>query len=292
MPSRSARAQIAQKTVDILNAGFYETPANRRIEIGPQLDSARTGTVLYSPSDAERLRTARDSRLAELQEEPRVQIEVTNETTLHAAARLIGEKPDWNVAALNFASARNPGGGFLNGSQAQEESLSRASGLYACLNPQQGYYEANRACRTCLYTDHLIYSPRIPVFRDDHDRLLDTPYSLSIITSPAVNAGAVRKNEPGNVERIDAVMRNRIGQVLSVALVHGHRAILLGAWGCGVFQNDPKQVAAWFAEFLASDGLFSRAFQRVIFAVLDHSSSLATLRPFQEAFQTPTVPPR
>jgi len=68
---------------------------------------------------------------------------------------------------LNFASAKNPGGGFLGGGSAQEESLARSSGLFPCINQMQQMYETNRAYRSCLYTDHMIYSPRVPVFRDD-----------------------------------------------------------------------------------------------------------------------------
>ena len=140
------------------------------------------------------------------------------------------------VLALNFASAKNPGGGFLKGSQAQEESLARASGLYACINPIQTGYEANRRNASCLYTDHMIYSPDVPVFRDDDDLLLDHPYLVSFLTAPAVNAGEVRLKEPGNVvpdRGGDAV--GRMEKVLSLAVVHGHEVLVLGAWGCGVF---------------------------------------------------------
>ena len=41
--------------------------------------------------------------------------------------------------------------------------------------------------------------------------------------------------------------------VLAVARDQGHRALVLGAWGCGVFRNDPAQVAAAFAAIRAED---------------------------------------
>jgi uncharacterized protein (TIGR02452 family) len=193
---------------------------------------------------------------------------------------LVGHDPGARVLALNFASAKNPGGGFLNGSQAQEESLARASGLYACISPHRAMYEANRRCPSCLYTDHIIYSPDVPVFRDDADALLDEPYLVSFLTAPAVNAGVVRAREPQNATRIEAVMLGRVEKVLAVAAVNGHDALVLGAWGCGVFGNEPEQVAGWFAAHLTGTGRFRAAFRRVVFAVLDRTPGMATIEPF------------
>src|SRR5207253_843688 len=100
------------------------------------------------------------------------------ETTLASARRLVaaGQRP----AALNFASAKHPGGGFLNGALAQEESLARSSALYACLvgNPMYTFHQAQS---DALYTDYAIYSPDVPVFRGDDGALLPEPYLCSFI---------------------------------------------------------------------------------------------------------------
>ena len=193
--------------------------------------------------------------------------------------RLVADGTD--VLALNFASAKNPGGGFLGGASAQEESLARASGLYATLEPRTGYYDANRRCGTALYTDHMILSPGVPVFRDDADRLLEEPYRVSFVTCPAPNAGAVRANEPGRAGEILPTLRRRARGILGVAAAEGFDAPVLGAWGCGVFQNDPAEVAGVFADLLA--GEFKGAFARVAFAVLDGSRDAATLAAFEGA---------
>src|SRR5690348_13855049 len=92
----------------------------------------------------------------------------------------------------------------------------------------------------------MIYSPRVPVFRDDDDRLIEEPWSVAMITAPAVNAGVVRANEPGSVPRIAETMNRRIASVLGLAAHHGHDALVLGAWGCGVFANDPWEIAELF----------------------------------------------
>jgi uncharacterized protein (TIGR02452 family) len=79
--------------------------------------------------------------------------------------RLVQEEGVDDPVVLNFASARNVGGGFLNGARAQEEDLARSCGLFRCLETQPEYYEVNRRTASLLYTDHIIYSPRVPWFR-------------------------------------------------------------------------------------------------------------------------------
>jgi uncharacterized protein (TIGR02452 family) len=145
-------------------------------------------------------------------------------------------------------------------------------------------YDINRRFASSLYTDHMIFAPDVPVFRDDEDVLLEQPYRLSFVTAPAVNAGAVRTNEPQNVSKIEPVMRSRTEKVLSVAVVHQHDVLVLGAWGCGVFGNDPADVARWFAALLTGDGLFCSAFRMVTFAVLDRSPDRAIIRAFERHF--------
>jgi len=287
MASRTARAQISRETIDILEQGHYVGPAGRKVSILTDLDLARRSSILYSPAQFAEIGDCRDQCLRERGDRDPGSFQVVNETTLRAARRLIEDEGEARVLALNFASAKNPGGGFLKGSQAQEESLARASGLYACINPLQDGYEANRGGRSCLYTDHMICSPDVPVFRDDDDRLLDRPYLVSFLSAPAVNAGAVRFNEPNQVAQIVPVMRARIEKVLSVAVVQGHEALILGAWGCGVFANSPSQVADLFAELLTGRGLFLNAFRRVVFAVLDRSPDRSTITPFARRFTSP-----
>src|SRR6185312_12808515 len=102
---------------------------------------------------------------------------------------LVARECEPHVVALNFASAKNPGGGFLGGAKAQEEDLCRCSALYTCQLTQSAYYEVNRATSSMLYTDNIIYSPDVPFFRDDRLQLLDEPFTVSIITAPAPNAG-------------------------------------------------------------------------------------------------------
>jgi uncharacterized protein (TIGR02452 family) len=287
MANRSQRAVVASETVAILQRGGYELPGGECVEIGPQLKEAVAGSVHYGPADFRRVFAELDEQVAARRSAGHAAspaFEVVNCTTLAAARRLVEADPAVDPLCLNFASAKNPGGGFLGGSQAQEESLARASGLYACQQRFPEMYDANRACRTCLYLDHMIYSPRVPVFRDDEDRLLSRTYAVSFLTAPAVNRGAVEQNERENLPRVEATMLERIEKLLAVAVVQGHDTLVLGAWGCGVFRNDPSDVAAWFHRQLIDNPAFQGAFRRVVFAVLDRDERLGAYQAFARQF--------
>src|SRR5690348_4739297 len=149
MNNRDKRAAMAKQTVAICEAGFYNPPSGNRVSIADELTAAMAGTVLYSPEKPPVTQLSKIKRAT--------RFEVRNETTFQALARLAGSGE--HVACLNFASAKNPGGGFLNGSLAQEEALACASGLYPCLLKASEYYERNRANRSALYLDLAIFSP-------------------------------------------------------------------------------------------------------------------------------------
>lgn len=269
--------RIANETLSIIDRGWYENRSGVRIELRAAVEAAVAGTRLYRPADVNRL-------LANRQDAPALvpDIQVTGETTAQAARRLIEQEGSAHVLALNFASAKNPGGGFLGGARAQEEALSRVSALYPCLLAQPAYYEANRATTSMLYTDHLIYSPDVPFFRDEHFELLDSPFLVSLITSPAPNAGEAMRRDSGAAFNIHATLESRAAHILAVASDMGHRHLVLGAWGCGVFRNEPTEVAAVFHQWLS--GPFRGAFDQVVFAIYDRSRDRSTLAAFQRQF--------
>jgi uncharacterized protein (TIGR02452 family) len=276
MTNRNTRAQIARETVAICDSGFYVSPNGTRVDISRELALARKGTILYSPKNP--------ARVKEISQCTRTKFEVKNETTFHALARLAAPGPG-HLACLNFASAKNAGGGFLNGSLAQEEALACASGLYPCLLTAPEYYESNRANRSALYLDMAIFSPLVPFFRDDDGELLEKPLLASIITAPAPNAGAIAQNEPRDSHLVEPTLRRRADLVLSIAASQKVDTLVLGAWGCGVFRNDPRIVAGIFADLLNNSGKFARAFNQIVFAVFDRSDTVNTFNAFAEEFE-------
>jgi len=118
-----------------------------------------------------------------------------------------------------------------------------------------------------LYSDQVIYSPGVPVFRDDDGGLLDAAYLISFLTAAAPNRGALPR---GRAAQVAQALAKRAARVLAVATAHGHRRLVLGAWGCGVFRNDPVVVAEAFAGALAEQ---AGHLDEVVFAIMDRTGS-------------------
>lgn len=276
----SARLRgIAQQTEAIVAAGRYAAPGGREVVIADAVDAARSGTRMFGPAalDVTPVTPVTPPELIS------TVVEVTGESSLAAAHRLTGADAG-PVAVLNFSSARNPGGGYLNGAQAQEEALCRASALYTCVRSAREFYDHHRAHRDPFYTDRVIHSPAVPVFRDDRGRLLDAAYGVGFLTSAAPNAGVVLRQAPERVKELPSALAGRAERVLETAAACGYRRLVLGAWGCGVFQNDPAQVAGAFRALLHEGGRFHGYFEHIVFGVLDRTRGAVMRAAFEEAF--------
>lgn len=276
---------MAKETMEIMKQGYYEPeetslPEGRQINIKEAMDQSVRQSILISPAEGERLLKAwrleayEEGRANGSQPETRVE----NISTIEAVRILAAEGKN-DIGVLNFASAKNPGGGFLNGAKAQEESLAVSSTLYPTLIAHEEYYRENRAHRSMMYLDYGIYSPGVVFFRDETFRLTDTPVAASVLTLPAVNMGQViQKGE--SVEEAKQVMRRRMKLALAIFAEQKAMHLVLGAYGCGVFQNDPKEIAGWWKELL-EEGM-GQHFASVFHAVLDRSRDGACIKAFQE----------
>ena len=265
----------AADTLALLEAGQYVARSGAVVQLAGAIAAAKAGTALYAPEDitALALPTAAGA--------PRARIEITSETTSAAARRLYEREGVRDAAAHNFASAKRIGGGFLTGSNAQEEDLCRCSALFKCLESQPRYYQANRAQGGCLYTDHAIWSPRVPFFRDDTLALTEEPYFVSVVTMPAPSARDLEKYPLVRRGDLDAVLQTRALKVLQVAADRQHRTLILGAWGCGAFRNPATVVARAFADALEQ---MPGAFDRVVFAIYERTKDGPNRVAFERRF--------
>jgi uncharacterized protein (TIGR02452 family) len=198
---------------------------------------------------------------------------VANETTLAAARNLIDE--GLRPLALNFANGVQPGGGFLLGARAQEEVLCRSSALFSTLVGDR-MYDANRRYAPHASSDWLILSPDVPVFRSEDARNLPEPWLLGFVTCAAPYAPALGQPASGDL------LQKRIERLLDVAGAYAYDTLVLGAWGCGAFANDPARTARDFRSALeAREGVF----REVVFAIADWSKERRYLGPFRDLFR-------
>lgn len=167
------------------------------------------------------------------------------------------------VFILNFASAKNPGGGFLKGSSAQEESIARSSCLFPAVHTSRMYSVNRSDNRKLLYANAAIYTPRCVIFRDDDGNLLSEPYFVGVATIPAPNAGCLKRGV--SQDELDRTMFARICATLAIAAQRKHRYLVLGAFGCGVFRNDVRRVARLF--YKALHEAFLGVFEKVSFSI-------------------------
>jgi uncharacterized protein (TIGR02452 family) len=265
--------RVADETLHLLDQGTYVPLSGKTVSIRDAVAHAVQGSVLVRPGDFEHL--TRPEPVSGFT------VEVTPEKTGEAARRLVEQEGERGVLALNFASATNPGGGFLTGAKAQEEDLARCSALYPCLLRFPEYYEANRRLRSPLYTDHFIHSPDVPFFRNERYDLLERPFSVSVLTAPAPNAKQLPAADPEVALKLREVLFARALKVLQVAAHHGHRTVILGAWGCGAFRNNPHDAAEAFAHGLST---MAGAFSRVVFAVYERDGKGPNLTTFRQRF--------
>lgn len=264
VPRRVAIA-LGVTAVEALERGVYEV-AGVSVSIRVAVDAAIARTRSLPP-DAE---LPQPSSLRHA----RTRVRVTNETTLEVARRLAdeGRRP----LALNFADAVEPGGGFLSGARAQEETLCRSSALYATLR-DDAMYAAHRRRPQPDATDWVILSPDVPVFRLDDGTPLPQPWPLSFLTCAAPYAPGIGLDVAGDL------LASRIERVLAVAHAFQYDTLVLGAWGCGAFGNDPSRTARDTRDALA--GPFAGAFSQVVFAIADWSEERRFLGPFRDAFE-------
>lgn len=167
---------------------------------------------------------------------------------------------DYRVCVHNFASATNPGGGVVNGSNAQEECLCRCSGLYFCLNIQDmwnGFYKPHRMSHNPIHNDDIIYTPNVTVFKTDTANPKQMTeqdwYDVNMITCAAPNLrerssncyNSGDGNKPIRITDKDLLQihEKRLRRILDVALLAGNQVVILGAFGCGAFANNPMVVA-------------------------------------------------
>jgi uncharacterized protein (TIGR02452 family) len=238
---RNRLRDIADETLKVIESGSYSLPdTNTSHDLSTKIDSLKTETRYY-PADS--ILSTWESALPLQHDTPAcTEISILEMSTIDGARYLsdtlttqgVGDK----IGILNFASAKNPGGGFINGAQAQEESLARSSTLYASLmttEGQQFYTSHKRDPKAGYYSHAMIYSPGVVFIRDDAGGWME-PLEADVLVSAAVNAGVARRAGDTAEARIEVAMKERMARILFLFNQQGVRNLVLGSFGTGVFR--------------------------------------------------------
>ena len=210
------------------------------------------------------------------------------------AGKMLQEE-GYHPAVLNMACEDGPGGGVIGGCYGQEESLFRRSNLYVYLYPYSPHaLECNLQSKHPQYPLNGnfdgIYVRDAVIFREAENKgyeLLQNPFNMSFISVPAIREPILND---GMLNTRDIIIaKDKIRTILRLGLINSHDALVLGAWGCGIFHNPPRDIARLFKEVFLEEEFFNK-YKKVVFAILDDSISLSrkkddgNLLPFKELF--------
>lgn len=277
--SRIDNKRIAQETLQIIERGYYELDGRRvDLEYGEKFSSEVDVVPPFVVAD---IFDDVDEFIDEnLNEYPSCEYQVVNMDSYEAVYKLaLSDK----VLVLNFANAHHPGGGFLSGASAQEESLCRCSSLFASINSKKAreMYDYNNENPDPFDSEYMLISPYVNVFRSADGNLLPECFFTAVITVPAPNLYGRAKNV--DKVKLEAMMQYKIESILLITGKLQYDTLVLGAWGCGAFGHDAKNVAETFQDVIVNMG-YHNHFRKIIFAVYDKTPEQYNYRCFLDTF--------
>ena len=278
---RAILKQVFADTVEIVECGAYETKTGVMVEL-PDDKAMREGSVLYQQELPMAGATDYDGMTT---------VKVLEQDCIVAAKGLLDR--GYNPAVLNLASSWSPGGGVVQGSRAQEESIFRRTNLYSSLyqfahggKPDMFATkpEPIDLKKTPHYKEHLdyhfggIYTPGATVFRATNFELFQKPFQMSFITVAAIKEPVLTPT--GHLTDADKDQtRDKIRTILRIGLKHGHDCLVLGALGCGAYGNPPADVARLFHEVIEEEE-FRDKYRMIVFAIIGQKCLIAFYNEF------------
>lgn len=278
------RRTVFLDTIDDVQRGSYTAKSGRLVKFANDA-SLLAGSVLYQA----------ELKATKPQTAGTTIVEVKELDTLKAAQLLP------NPLVLNMANRNTPGGGVLQGAGAQEEYLFRVSNYYRSLyqfSDVDPSFRVSRRLESYPLDRNFggVYSPSVTVFRGPEKEgypKLDQPFNVSCIAVAAINAPNLMRDQSDHYwleESFIEPTKRKIRTMFNIALLHNHQNLVLGAFGCGAFENPPNHIALLFDEVLKEQAYHNR-FSHIIFAILDNHNSYkwfnpeGNLRPFQAVFE-------
>lgn len=283
---RELRAEVFQHTVNVVRNGKYSIDGKTFVFSNDDVLKMMKDTVFYENKfDVTDIPT--------ISEDTRIVVRDGDCLSVAREMQLNG----YNVAVLNMASRRNPGGGVLGGAGAQEENLFRRTNLFQSMFRYAQYaeqYGLKKSDKQYPLDRNYggVYTPDALVFRgeekDGYPLLGDDAFRMSFIAVPGMNRPEL--NQDGMiVDSLVEPIKNKIRTILRIGLLHRHDALVLGALGCGAFCNPPKHIARLFHEVI-DEQEFKNKYRLIAFAILDDHNAHRShnpegnYKPFAEEF--------
>ena len=286
---RPQRLEMIRDTIKIIEQGYYEINGDRiPLKLTPEQMLENT---VYLPDDLMKIREMPLN--GKVNSDSSFRIGVKNMDAFALARTLVkerktAEKDEENILVLNLANAFYPGGGVLRGARAQEEDLCRVSSLYRSLTADSAlsYYRYHHEMRSDLASDAIVITPRVEIFKDENGALLADSVVVSVMTCAAPNMG--RFSGEISFEEYESLLYRRVEGMLILATHLGYRTLILGAFGCGAFENDAHVVSDVFYRALQEldrNGQHEKdLFDRIEFAVLAPSDDSYNFAEFNRNF--------
>ena len=259
-------------TADERIAVFQDTMnwINSDPDLSTSIPVAKKNTTVFSEDDYPVFDESKKNRMI---------LTVSRDRSYQAAMRLHKDNPGDKIAVMNFANAFHAGGGVTNGSSAQEESLCRTSTLYPLLyrrTLRDTFYKHHHDLNTPKASDSLIYTEGVIICKTDEDLPKRMPkedwVTVDLITIAAPDLREESNKHAslvnGGIKMSNAELFGyhvkRAMHMLTCAAAKGADILVLGAFGCGAFQNDPEVVARAYKTALQE---FPKVFKQIEFAV-------------------------
>lgn len=265
--TKTENIELLHKTLAVISQGYYET--DREIKKLKLSTKQMSQANVFLPCDIEKIKNLKVPICKH--ENNKTKIIVSADDSFTSAIKM-SERTQENILVLNFANPYSPGGGVRYGSKAQEEDLCRKSTLLLSLESESAssYYKYNLQNKNYLATDSIIISPNVEVIKDsNHDFLKDSKL-LSVITCPAPMLCLAP--DEFDFKEYQYRFYQRIEAILLVAAHCGYKNLVLGAFGCGAFRNNPANVAPLFKKALENfqykDMSCNDLFRNIDFAIL------------------------
>lgn len=169
--------------------------------------------------------------------------------------------PLGKTAVLNMASSIKKGGGVEKGAMAQEECLFRCSNLFTI--PDEFYP---------MDVHEYVYTHDATFVKSSTFKPISIKADVITIAAPNVN----KENKyytPKDFFKYsyEEQIKIKIDEMFYSAHNFNCKNIILGAWGCGVFKNDPKVIAEAFKKALEQKRYM---FNNVVFAIINDRNSV------------------